>query len=135
MNRTAAMREKFEIFWKNELGQIPNDLLECLPNLKCQAWKNFCAGADIIERACGQEAGPRQRVRLFSDCVRLAASNNQVIGEKNDYYVTLQQLEQLLIHAGERSCGETACPHCQCTCFQCRNCALPSPPTGRTEEK
>lgn len=35
----------------------------------------------------------------------------------------------------ERSCGETACPHCQCTCSQCRNCANPSPPTGRTEEK
>lgn len=29
-------------------------------------------------------------------CIKTAHRNNQVVGEKNDYYLTLQQIEYLL---------------------------------------
>lgn len=35
-------------------------------------------------------------VQLYTDATNLAHENNQVVGEKNDYYVTLQQLEAII---------------------------------------
>jgi hypothetical protein len=33
---------------------------------------------------------------IYARAIRLAHSQNQVVGEKNDYYVTLAQLEDIL---------------------------------------
>jgi len=33
---------------------------------------------------------------IYARAIRLAHSQNQVVGEKNDYYVTLGQLEDIL---------------------------------------
>jgi hypothetical protein len=35
-------------------------------------------------------------VEIYSKAIRLAQGNNQTVGENNDYYITLAQLEQLL---------------------------------------
>lgn len=34
---------------------------------------------------------------VYADLMQLAHANKQVVGEKNDYYVTLQQLENALL--------------------------------------
>lgn len=34
---------------------------------------------------------------VYADLMRLAHNNNQVVGEKNDYYITLEQLENALM--------------------------------------
>jgi hypothetical protein len=39
---------------------------------------------------------------LYSQVTLLAHKNQQVVGEKSDYYVTLQQLESLMLWAVER---------------------------------
>jgi len=36
-------------------------------------------------------------IAVYSDAVTVAHSRNQVVGEKSDYYVTLEQLERLLM--------------------------------------
>lgn len=33
---------------------------------------------------------------MYADLMQFAQSNHQVVGEKNDYYITLQQLEGAL---------------------------------------
>lgn len=43
---------------------------------------------------CGFEWTP---LGIYENAIRLAASCNQVIGEKNNYYITLSQLESLII--------------------------------------
>lgn len=35
-------------------------------------------------------------VELYTAAVLLSRQNNQTVGEKNDYYVTLEQLERLI---------------------------------------
>lgn len=35
-------------------------------------------------------------IELYSKALQLAQKNNQVVGEKSDYYVTVAQLERLL---------------------------------------
>lgn len=35
---------------------------------------------------------------VYADLMQLAQQNNQTVGEKNDYYVTLQQLENALLN-------------------------------------
>jgi hypothetical protein len=35
---------------------------------------------------------------IYARMVRLAQDNNQVVGEKNDYYVTVEQLEQAFMN-------------------------------------
>ena len=34
---------------------------------------------------------------IYTKAIELARKNKQVIGEKNDYYITLEQLERLLM--------------------------------------
>lgn len=34
---------------------------------------------------------------IYATLIRIARENQQTVGEKNDYYVTLQQLERVLI--------------------------------------
>lgn len=38
---------------------------------------------------------------IYTNAVMLARRNKQVVGSKNDYYVTLQQLEALMLQARE----------------------------------
>lgn len=33
---------------------------------------------------------------VYTEAIRLAQSSNQVVGEKSDYYITLEQLETIL---------------------------------------
>lgn len=35
-------------------------------------------------------------VDIYSEAVTMAHSNNQIVGEDNNYYITIQQLEYLL---------------------------------------
>lgn len=35
-------------------------------------------------------------MQIYSKAIQIARVNNQVVGKKNDYYITLQQLEELL---------------------------------------
>ncbi len=35
--------------------------------------------------------------KLYSNAIRLSRENNQTVGEKNDYYITIAQLEALLM--------------------------------------
>jgi len=35
-------------------------------------------------------------VQFYSQAIKLAQSNNQVVGVNNDYYITLEQLENML---------------------------------------
>ncbi len=37
-----------------------------------------------------------ENIDIYIEAVKLAQRNNQVVGEKSDYYVTLEQLERLL---------------------------------------
>lgn len=39
---------------------------------------------------------PEAMVRLYLDAIALAIRNKQVVGEKNDRYITLYQLESLI---------------------------------------
>ena len=39
---------------------------------------------------------PEAFVRLYSDAITFARETGQTVGEENDYYVTLQQLENLM---------------------------------------
>ena len=34
---------------------------------------------------------------LYADAIELARKHNQVIGSKSDYYITLEQLESLML--------------------------------------
>lgn len=34
---------------------------------------------------------------VYANLMRIAHSNNQTVGEKNDYYITLEQLERELL--------------------------------------
>lgn len=36
-------------------------------------------------------------VDVYASLMQLSSSKNQTVGEKNDYYVTLEQLEQALL--------------------------------------
>ena len=36
------------------------------------------------------------KIYLYTKAIELARNTNQVVGEKNDYYITLEQLERLL---------------------------------------
>lgn len=38
----------------------------------------------------------RLMVQLYTDALKLAAKSNQCVGEKNEYYVTLEQLNELI---------------------------------------
>lgn len=40
---------------------------------------------------------------VYVEAVKLSHRENQVVGEKSDYYITLEQLEALLIKAQERN--------------------------------
>ena len=33
---------------------------------------------------------------VYMDAIKLAQNKNQIVGEKNDYYITLEQLEALI---------------------------------------
>lgn len=35
--------------------------------------------------------------QIYTDAITLSRSNKQTVGENNDYYITLQQLEALLM--------------------------------------
>lgn len=52
------------------------------------------------ERACAwgawQAARREERLQLYSAAASLSMKAGQVVGEKSDYYITLQQLESLL---------------------------------------
>lgn len=37
-----------------------------------------------------------RELAVYARAIRLASDNNQVVGEKCDYYVTIQQLEALI---------------------------------------
>jgi hypothetical protein len=36
------------------------------------------------------------KTEVYTKAIVLARNNNQVVGEKNDYYITLEQLQYLL---------------------------------------
>ena len=38
----------------------------------------------------------KEVVEIYSNAIALAQKNNQVVGRKNDYYITIEQLEYLL---------------------------------------
>lgn len=35
-------------------------------------------------------------VKIYTQAIKLAHGNNQTVGEKNDFYITLEQLEYIL---------------------------------------
>ncbi len=39
------------------------------------------------------------KVSIYVNCVDIAHKLNQTVGEKNDYYITLEQLEGFLMNA------------------------------------
>jgi hypothetical protein len=39
---------------------------------------------------------PEAMMSLFRDCSIFAVKNQQTVGEKNDYYITLEQLDALI---------------------------------------
>jgi hypothetical protein len=43
--------------------------------------------------------------RIYARAFRLACQQNQVIGEKGDYYVTLAQLETILYETSTQASG------------------------------
>ena len=44
-----------------------------------------------------------QSISVYSKALTLALTRQQCVGEKNDYYITLAQLEQILLaEKGER---------------------------------
>jgi hypothetical protein len=45
---------------------------------------------------------------IYARAIRLSQSQNQVVGEKGDYYITLQQLESIL-----EKVGTTGTPNAQ----------------------
>ena len=48
---------------------------------------------------CGKVHEPmdEQLFQIYNDATRIAMRNNQVVGEKNDYYVTIAQLEDIIL--------------------------------------
>lgn len=40
-------------------------------------------------------------VQIYSKAIQLAHSHSQTVGEKNDYYVTLEQLNEILMDIEE----------------------------------
>jgi hypothetical protein len=49
--------------------------------------------------------------KIYARAIRLAQSANQVVGEKNDYYITLAQLEDILQNVPEtRLDARRMCP-------------------------
>lgn len=40
-------------------------------------------------------------MKIYTEAIRLAHVHEQTVGEKNDYYITLEQLERLCIAAQE----------------------------------
>ena len=37
-----------------------------------------------------------KEIMIYSEAIRLARNNNQTIGEKNDYYITIDQLDFII---------------------------------------
>ncbi|HZX14952.1 MAG TPA: hypothetical protein VFF49_11210 [Thermodesulfobacteriota bacterium] len=40
-----------------------------------------------------------ESLEIYSEATKLAMKNNQVVGKNNDYYITLEQLEEIIKRA------------------------------------
>lgn len=45
------------------------------------------------------------KTKAYLDCIKFAQNFNQVVGEDNKYFVTIEQLENILKDACPYSCG------------------------------
>jgi len=36
-------------------------------------------------------------IQIYTEVIKISRVNNQIVGEKRDYYVTLQQLEEIML--------------------------------------
>jgi len=43
-----------------------------------------------------KQTSKMKKEEIYIEAIQLARNNNQVVGEKNDFYITLEQLEFLL---------------------------------------
>lgn len=41
-------------------------------------------------------------IEIYTKAIEFARANNQVVGEKNNYYITLEQLEALIMVAQDK---------------------------------
>ena len=48
----------------------------------------------------------REAILIYSKAIAIATTNNQCVGEKNEYFVTIAQLEELL-----KPVGSSTYPH------------------------
>jgi len=60
-------------------------------------YDNLKAQKNAIVAREKAEAGTAIGLAVYARLSGLAHKNNQVVGEKNNYYVTLQQLEQAFV--------------------------------------
>lgn len=55
-----------------------------------------------------KEGIQKTKERVYGEATYIARTAKQTIGEKNNFYITLQQLESLLLRACPCECGDQA---------------------------
>lgn len=80
---------------REQIGVALFDLLDIARNTREPLAPAASVYIDNIESLISK-LQQEDAIDKYTECLLFARKNNQTVGEKNDYYITLQQLENIL---------------------------------------